>query len=188
MESRKEHSPAVAAAKAGFSRASGYRIESDSRPPSQRKPPRGRRRPDPLAGIFDEEVVPMLTESSGLRAVAVFEELRRRRPDLPVGVRRNPGTSRAALARRARSRAGGDVPPASPTGTAGTVGIHIGQEPGSADCRSAVASPAVPLSACLQRLRIRRAGARRRKFHGVERGTPACPVERRRCSERAPHR
>ena len=32
--------------------------------------------------------MPLLTESPGLRAVAVFEELRRRHPDLPLGVRR----------------------------------------------------------------------------------------------------
>ena len=88
MDSRKEHSPAVAAARAGFSRATGYRIESDSRPPSQKHKSRSRRRPDPLAGIFDQEVVPMLTENPGLRVVAVFEELRRRHPDLAVGVRR----------------------------------------------------------------------------------------------------
>ena len=88
MDSREEHRPAVAAAKAGVSRATGYRIESDPRPPSQKHQPRARRRPDPLAGIFDQEVVPLLNESPGLRAVAVFEELRRRHPDLPLGVRR----------------------------------------------------------------------------------------------------
>src|SRR6266853_2883777 len=37
---------AVAAARSGFSRATGYRIEDDPRLPSQKKAPRGRRRPD----------------------------------------------------------------------------------------------------------------------------------------------
>ncbi|MGY2812038.1 hypothetical protein ACVIHF_008768 [Bradyrhizobium sp. USDA 4506] len=35
-------SPQAAAAKAGFSNASAYRIEDDSRLPSQKKAPRGR--------------------------------------------------------------------------------------------------------------------------------------------------
>lgn len=78
----------VAAAKAGFSTATGYRIQADPRLPSENRPPRGRRRPDPLEGIFDEEVVPMLEAAPGLRPVAVFEELLRRHPELGAGVRR----------------------------------------------------------------------------------------------------
>ena len=58
MDSRKEHSPAVAAAQAAFSRATGHRYESNPRPPSQKNKPRDRR-PDPAAGIFDQEVVPI---------------------------------------------------------------------------------------------------------------------------------
>jgi hypothetical protein len=46
---------------------------------SQKKAPRGRRRPDPLAG---------LQSSPGLRPVAVYEELLRRHPDLGPGIRR----------------------------------------------------------------------------------------------------
>ena len=64
----------VAAAKAGFGAATGYRIEQDPRPPPTRRVPRGRRRPDPLEGIFDEEVVPMLEAAPGLRPAAIFEE------------------------------------------------------------------------------------------------------------------
>ncbi|NRO94860.1 IS21 family transposase, partial [Paraburkholderia sp. NMBU_R16] len=55
----KEGAPA-AAARAGFSAATAYRIEQDQRLPSQKKAPRGRRRPDPLAAIFDTEIVPLL--------------------------------------------------------------------------------------------------------------------------------
>ena len=43
-----------------ISTATAYRIEADPRLPSQKKTPRGRRRPDPLAGIWDSEIVPML--------------------------------------------------------------------------------------------------------------------------------
>ena len=78
----------IAAAKAGFSTATGYRIAQDPRPPSTTRAPRGRRRPDPLEGVFDEEVVPMLEAAPGLRPVAIFDELLRRHPDLGVGVRR----------------------------------------------------------------------------------------------------
>ena len=78
----------VAAARAGFSAATGYRIAQDPRPPSERHAPRERRRPDPLAAVFEAEVVPMLEASPGLRPVAVFEELMRRHPELAIGVRR----------------------------------------------------------------------------------------------------
>jgi len=60
MKSRQSNVPAIAAAKAGFSTATAYRIEADPWLPSQKKKPRGRRRPDPLAGVWDSEIVPML--------------------------------------------------------------------------------------------------------------------------------
>ena len=88
MKSRQSNSPAVAAAKAGFSTATAYRIEADPRLPSQKKEPRGRRRPDPLAGVWDSEIVPMLEAAPGIRAVAIFEEICRRHPELGPGVRR----------------------------------------------------------------------------------------------------
>jgi hypothetical protein len=88
MTLRQTHSVPVAAAKAGISQATGYRLQADPTLPSQKKAPRGRRRPDPLAGIFDVEVVPMLQSSPGLRPVAVYEELLRRHPDLGPGIRR----------------------------------------------------------------------------------------------------
>jgi len=88
MKSRQISAPAVAAAKAGFSRATAYRIEADPRLPSQKKQPRERRRPDPLAGVWQAEIVPMLEGAPGIRAVAVFGEIVRRHPDLGEGVRR----------------------------------------------------------------------------------------------------
>jgi len=78
----------VAAAKAGFSSSTGRRLDNDPRLPSQKKKPRGRRRADPLADVWDAEVVPMLTAAPGLRPVTIFEELQRRRPDLGNGIRR----------------------------------------------------------------------------------------------------
>ncbi|GAN82198.1 hypothetical protein SAMN02746095_03563 [Acidocella aminolytica 101 = DSM 11237] len=88
MRLRQTHSVPVAAAKAGFSMATGYRIAADPVLPSQRGNTRERRRPDPLADIFDSEIVPLLKAAPGLRPVAVFEEMRRRHPDLDPGIRR----------------------------------------------------------------------------------------------------
>jgi hypothetical protein len=88
MKSRQTSKPAIAAAKAGFSRATGYRIEADPRLPSQKKAPRERRRSDPLAAVWDAEIVPMLVAAPGLRAVGVFDEIVRRHPELGEGVRR----------------------------------------------------------------------------------------------------
>ena len=88
MKSRQTSAPAIAAAKAGFSRATGYRVEADPRLPSQKKTPRGRRRPDPLVDVWDAEIVPILTAAPGLRAIAVLAEIRRRHPEISPGVRR----------------------------------------------------------------------------------------------------
>jgi len=96
MKFRQDNSIEVAAAKASISRATGYRIEQDPRLPSQKKQPRERRRPDPLEHIFDAEVVPLLKTAPGIRAVAIYQEMLRRHPDLHEGIRRT-------LERRIRS-------------------------------------------------------------------------------------
>jgi hypothetical protein len=88
MRFRRSDSPAVAAAKVVFSTATAYRVERDSQSPPEERPPRGRRRPDPLAGIFDEELVPLLEAAPGVRPVALLEELLRRHPELGAGIRR----------------------------------------------------------------------------------------------------
>ena len=88
MKLKQKEALPVAAAKAGISTASGYRIESDPRLPSQKHKQRSRRRPDPLDGLWDEEIVPMLKATPGLRSIAVFEEVLRRHPEVGDGVRR----------------------------------------------------------------------------------------------------
>ena len=85
---KKTHTIDVATAKAGFSRATGYRLAEDPSLLSGKAAPRGRRRPDPLADIFETEVVPILENSPGIRSVGVFEALMQRHPDLDPGVRR----------------------------------------------------------------------------------------------------
>jgi transposase InsO family protein len=96
MKFRQTDAPPVAAAKASISPATAYRFEQDRRLPSHKARVRDRRRPDPLADFFDSEVVPLLKASPGLRAVAIFEEMQRRHPDLSAGIRRT-------LERRIRS-------------------------------------------------------------------------------------
>ena len=88
MKSRLTETTPAAAAQAAMSLATAYRIESDPRLPSQKIARRGRRRPDPLVDIFDPEVIPMLEAAPGLRAIAIFEELKRRHPQLQPCVRR----------------------------------------------------------------------------------------------------
>jgi hypothetical protein len=88
--------PAVSAANAAINTPTAYRFEQHHRLPSSRQRVHGRRRADPLAEFFDAEVVPMLAAAPGLRAVAIFEEMQRRHPDLSAGARRT-------LERRIRS-------------------------------------------------------------------------------------
>src|SRR5512144_3068566 len=88
MKFRQTDTPPVAAAKASFSTSAAYRFEKDHRLPSQKKERRGRRRPDPLADLFEAEGVPMLKAAPALRSVAIFEEMLRRHPELEAGLRR----------------------------------------------------------------------------------------------------
>ena len=88
MKLRETHTPTIAAAKAGFSTATAYGLEKELHLRPVQKPPRERRRPDPLLAIWDSEIVPMLKAAPGLRSVAIFEEMGRRHPGLPSRVRR----------------------------------------------------------------------------------------------------
>ena len=96
----------LAAARSGFSAATGYRLSRDPCLPSKRPALRERRRPDPLGEIFEAEIVPILKAAPGVRSIAVFEEMTRRHPDLDPAVRRTlerrelqriPGSSGDAL-------------------------------------------------------------------------------------------
>ena len=88
MSFRHTEPPVIAAAKAGFSTATAYRIEEDHRLPSQKKAPRERRRRDPLGAVWYGEVVPLLKSTPGLRPIAIFDEVRRRHPEIGPGIRR----------------------------------------------------------------------------------------------------
>lgn len=73
---------------AGFSTSTGTRLDADPRLPSQKQPPRGRRRPDPLVEVWDAEIVPMLQAMPGIRPITVLHEMQRRHPEFRDSVRR----------------------------------------------------------------------------------------------------
>ena len=78
MNLHRTHTREIAAAKAGFSASTAARLDADPRMPSQKRTPRGRRRPDPLAEYWESEIVPMLLASPGLRPITVLREMQRR--------------------------------------------------------------------------------------------------------------
>lgn len=78
-----------AAAKSGISVRTARRIEHGAVLPSQRPLRSWRTRHDPLAAVWDEQIVPLLRRAPGLTAVTIFEELERQEPGrLPAGVLR----------------------------------------------------------------------------------------------------
>jgi hypothetical protein len=83
MEFRLHRTQLIAAAKAGISERTARRIERDPRLPSQKHTGRKRRRqvPDPLDGIWESEILPLLESRPGLRPIALLEEMQRRHPD-----------------------------------------------------------------------------------------------------------
>jgi hypothetical protein len=82
MEFRSQHTQLIAAAKTGISERTARRIERDARLPSQKRAGRKRRQvPDPLDGIWESEILPLLESRPGLRPIALLEEMQRRHPD-----------------------------------------------------------------------------------------------------------
>ena len=90
MTARITRPQATAAAMTGISVATGRRIERDPRPPSSCKTAREyRTRIDPLDGIWDDDVIPMLEAAPALRPITILRELARRHPDrIDHGIRR----------------------------------------------------------------------------------------------------
>jgi hypothetical protein len=83
MELRRHHPQRVAAAKTGFSERTGRRIEGDPRLPSQKAAERPLRRQvaDPLGGLWESDILPLLVTRPGVRPVTVLEEMQRSHPD-----------------------------------------------------------------------------------------------------------
>ena len=83
MTLRQKHPQKSAAAMAGFSPGTGYRAEKDPRPPSGRHRDRhhGGGKPDPLTGLWEEEIAPLLRGTPGPKPITVLEEMQRRHSD-----------------------------------------------------------------------------------------------------------
>lgn len=79
-QERNQHSQAAAAARVGISERSARHIARGDGLPSQRSPRAWRTRADPLAPVWDAEVVPLLRADPQLNAVTLLEELQRRHP------------------------------------------------------------------------------------------------------------
>jgi hypothetical protein len=95
-ELRRQFNQEAAAAKTGISIRSARRIEQTTTLPSRRGARTWRTRPDPLAEVWEAEIVPLLHAAPGLTAVTLLEEMQRRYPG-----RFNPGLLRT-LQRRVR--------------------------------------------------------------------------------------
>lgn len=77
---RRELGQVASAAKVGISERTARRIEQMKQLPSQRGPRTWRTRSDPLAEVWDAEVLPLLRSAPGLTAVTLLEELQQRHP------------------------------------------------------------------------------------------------------------
>jgi hypothetical protein len=75
----------TAAAKSGMSVRTARRVERAATLPSQVPRRAWRTRLDPLALLWESEIVPLLRQAPGLTAVTVFEELERRQPGRLAG-------------------------------------------------------------------------------------------------------
>jgi hypothetical protein len=72
--------PSAVAAKVGISERSARRLETSVALPSQRPSRRWRTREDPLAAVWEAELLPLLQASPSLSAVTLLEDLERRHP------------------------------------------------------------------------------------------------------------
>ena len=124
MSLRSTHSPAVAAAKAGFSTAAAYRIEADPRPPAETRKARERRRPDPPGrGLGRGDPA----DAEGGAGTAPGGDLRGgTTPPSGDGRRRPPhaGAAHPQLAGAEWAGEGGDLPPGAPARKARPVRLH----------------------------------------------------------------
>ncbi len=75
MKIRKNKSQVLAAAKAGISERSARRIDSSATLPSQTPRRYWRSRPDPFAGVWGAEVVPLLKSAPKLMAITLLRKL-----------------------------------------------------------------------------------------------------------------
>ena len=111
MKFRRTEPVPIAAAKAGFSTATAYRIAQDPRPPSEWTPPRETAPTRPAGGCLGQRG---RAAAAGLARAAADRPLRGDAPPASRAQCRDPADAGAAdplLAGAAWARAGGDLPP-----------------------------------------------------------------------------
>ena len=81
MHDRPRHSQRLAAARAGFSERTARRIDADPGLPSRRRAERGRTVPDPLAGVWEPVLVPILERDPAVQAVTLLHHLQMTDPE-----------------------------------------------------------------------------------------------------------
>jgi len=80
MSYRKKHTQVAASAKAGISERSARRIENGVHN-SQRQPRQYRTRKDPLDGLFEKHLVPLLKENPALQPITLLDVLDEKTPN-----------------------------------------------------------------------------------------------------------
>ena len=179
MSFRHTEPPVIAAAKAGFSTATAYRIEEDPRLPSQKKAPRERRRRDPL-GASGTARSCRCSRAPGPAADRHF----RRDPAAPSRDRRrcppHPGAAHPHW--RALNGAEQDVifRQEHPPGRLGLSDFTDMDDHGVMHRRCAARSSALSLPPGLLGLGARPCRARRRELRGAGRRIAECAVGARR--------
>ena len=81
MTDRNTHSQRTAAARAGFSERTARRFDADSTLPSQRQPKRGRTVADPLDGVWETLLLPILKQDSSVQAITLLRHLQQQCPE-----------------------------------------------------------------------------------------------------------
>ena len=81
MTDRTTHSQRTAAARAGFSERTARRFDADSTLPSQRRPKRGRTVADPLDGVWETLLLPILEQDSSVQAITLLRHLQQQYPE-----------------------------------------------------------------------------------------------------------
>ena len=81
MTDRNTHSQRTAAARAGFSERTARRFDADPTLPSQRQPKRARTLTDPLDGVWETLLLPILKQDSSVQAITLLRHLQQQRPE-----------------------------------------------------------------------------------------------------------
>ena len=75
MTDRNIHNQRTAAARAGFSERTARRFDADLTLPSQRQPKRVRTVADPLDGVWETLLLPILKQDSSVQAITLLRHL-----------------------------------------------------------------------------------------------------------------